>query len=133
MLINEKSTSGEYLLSVMQNPDVKAYLLFLKHILNYLNSFNAFFQAAETIIYFLQPKSVELLTIISKHFLKPELLNVCNNVEFSNKDNQKYLNKINLGDHRVRRIPRHIKRTCRRDCKCSRELFAILCHCCRGS
>src|SRR5436190_7351912 len=92
MLINEKSTSGEYLLSVMQNPDVKAYLLFLKHILNYLNSFNAFFQAAETIIYFLQPKSVELLTIISKHFLKPELLNVCNNVEFSNKDNQKSLN-----------------------------------------
>ena len=63
-----------------------------------MNFFNAFFQAAETRIHFLQPKSVELLTIISKHFLKPELLNnVCNNVEFSNKDNHKSLNEINLG------------------------------------
>src|SRR5580765_5994082 len=98
MIINEKSKSGEHLLSIMQNPDVKAYLLFLKHTLNLFNSFNAFFQALETRVHLLQPKSLEFLITISKHFLKPELLkNVCDKVQFSEKDNQKSLNDINLG------------------------------------
>jgi len=72
MIISEKSKTGEYLLSIMQSLDVKAYLLFLKHILNFFNSFNTFFQALETRVHFLQPKSLQLLIIISKHFLKPE-------------------------------------------------------------
>ncbi|KAM0727925.1 Zinc finger protein 862 [Formica fusca] len=99
MVVSEKSKSGENLLSIMQNPDVKAYLLFLKHILNFFNSFNAFFQALETRIHLLQPKSVELLITVCKHFLKPELLKyVCNDdFKFSEKENQKSLNNINVG------------------------------------
>jgi len=58
----------------MQNIDMKAYLLFLKHMLNFFNTFNAFFQAVETRINLLQPKSMNFLFQISKHFLKPELL-----------------------------------------------------------
>jgi len=46
--MSEKTKSAHYLLYTMQNPDVKAYLLFLKHILNFCNFFNAFFQAVET-------------------------------------------------------------------------------------
>jgi len=53
---------------------VKAYLLFLKHILNLLNSFNAFFQVLKIRIQLLQLKSFQFLITICKHFLKPELL-----------------------------------------------------------
>lgn len=82
----------------MQRHDVKAYFLFLEHILYTFNSFNAFFQAAETRVYLLQPKSVKFLTTICEYFLKPELLkNVCNNIQFSQQENQKSLNEVNLG------------------------------------
>lgn len=52
----------------------------------------------ETRIQLLQPKSLEFLNIISKHFLKPECLrNLNNNFDFSNKKNQKSLNEVHLG------------------------------------
>jgi len=98
IVVSDKTQSGENLLSVMHKPDVKAYLLFLKHILHFFNSFNAFFQALETSIQKLQPKSLELLNIICKHFLNPELLrNINNTFDFSNKANQKSLSEVNLG------------------------------------
>ncbi|EZA46690.1 hypothetical protein X777_03303 [Ooceraea biroi] len=37
IIITEKSKSGEYLLSIMQNVDTKAYFLFLHYILNFFN------------------------------------------------------------------------------------------------
>lgn len=58
MVVNENTKSGQHLLSLMTNVNIKAYFLFLKYILNLFNSFNAFFQAIETRIYVLQPKSV---------------------------------------------------------------------------
>ena len=69
----------------------------MKYILYFLNLFNTFFQAVETRVHLLQSKTVEFLTTICKHFLKPECLkNVCNNIQFLEK-NQKSLNEINLG------------------------------------
>jgi len=97
MVVSEKTKSGEYLLSIMQNIDMKAYLLFLKYILNFLNTFNAFFQAVETRIHLLQPKSMNFLFQISKHFLKPELLQHLLKINFSEKENHKSLQDINLG------------------------------------
>nr|XP_012219350.1 PREDICTED: zinc finger MYM-type protein 6 isoform X2 [Linepithema humile] len=97
---NEKSkSSGQDLLIIMEKLEVKAYLLFLKHILFCFNSFNIFFQTLETKIHLLQPKSVEFLTIVSKYFLKQKFLNhLCNNnIQFSQKEHQKSLNKVNLG------------------------------------
>jgi len=44
MVVSGKTESGEYLLSIMQNIVMKAYLLFLKYILNFLNTFNTFFK-----------------------------------------------------------------------------------------
>ena len=98
MALADKSKSAKDLMSVMGSYDVKAYFLFLEHILDHFNSFNAFFQATETRIHLLQPKSVKFLTTICKYFLKPKLLKtVCNNIEFSQKENQKPLQEINLG------------------------------------
>ena len=98
LAISEKSDSAEYLLCIMEKLDVKAYLLFLKHILNFFNTFNAFFQALETRIHLLQPKSFQFLITICKHFIKPELLkNISINFEFLKIEHQKSLNDIYLG------------------------------------
>ncbi|EZA60855.1 hypothetical protein X777_13057 [Ooceraea biroi] len=96
IIITEKSKSGEYLLSIMQNVDTKAYFLFLHYILNFFNIFNAYFQAEETRIYLLQSKSFNLLTDISRNFLKPEILENLPNVTFSSEENKKLLD-ISLG------------------------------------
>jgi len=66
--MSDKTKTGENLLCTMQKPDLKAYLYFLKHILHFLNSFNAYFQAPETRIHLLQPKLFQLLSIIVKIF-----------------------------------------------------------------
>ncbi|KAL6434456.1 hypothetical protein ACFW04_006098 [Cataglyphis niger] len=95
---SEKTKSETYLLSMIQKLDIKAYLLFLKHILHFLNLFNSFFQTEETRIHLLQPKSIELLTTVSKHFLKSEFLNhLCDSVKFTEKRYQKSLEEVHLG------------------------------------
>ncbi|EZA62768.1 uncharacterized protein LOC105274686 [Ooceraea biroi] len=104
-LINEKSTSGEYLLSIMQNVDTKAYFLFLNYILNFFNTFNAYFQVEETRIHLLQQKSFNLLVDISQHFLKPEILRLLPNVTFHLEDNQRPLEIFRLEEnHRLDNI-----------------------------
>lgn len=98
MVVSEKSKSGEHLLSLMENVDTKAYFLFLKYILNFFNSFNAFFQAIETRIHLLQPKSLNLLMQICQNFLKPELLkHLLTNISFHDENNHKPLCDITLG------------------------------------
>lgn len=99
MLINEKTKSGENLMCIMQNVDTKAYLLFLKYTLNYFNMFNAFFQAEETRIHLLQPKSLKLLEVICNNFLKSEVLksSVFPNILFDEIENHKSLSDVNLG------------------------------------
>ncbi|EFN72092.1 Zinc finger protein KIAA0543, partial [Camponotus floridanus] len=98
IVVSEKTKSGEYLLSLMENVNIKAYYLFLKYVLNFFNSFNAFFQAHETRIHILQTKSVNFLVQISEHFLKPDLLkHLLTNLSFHKKENQISLDNVNLG------------------------------------
>ncbi|KAL6418864.1 hypothetical protein ACFW04_014212 [Cataglyphis niger] len=73
-VVNDQSKSAEHLLSIMENVDTKVYFLFLKYVLNFLNQFNAFFQAIETRIHLLQLRSVNFLIKISQNFIKPDLL-----------------------------------------------------------
>lgn len=81
----------------MQNVDTKAYLLFLKYILHFFNTYNAYFQAAETRVHMLQPKSKELLNKICTNFLKTDILNNLLTLNFDKIENHKSLNDINLG------------------------------------
>lgn len=98
MVVCDKTKSAEPLLACMINVETKAYFLFLKYILNYFNSFNAFFQAIETRIHLLQSKSVNLLVQISQNFLKPESLkHLLTNTSFQDKNNHKSLCDITLG------------------------------------
>jgi len=59
MAFNKKSEIEKNLLFIMQKHELKPYLLFLKYTLNFLNSFNAYFQAVETKIYLLQPNHIK--------------------------------------------------------------------------
>lgn len=99
VIVNEKTKTGEYLLLMMDNVEMKAYFLFLKYILNFFNTFNVFFQATETRIHFLQPKSANLLFQVCRNFIKKEHLKPLstNIITFSAKENQKPINKVILG------------------------------------
>lgn len=68
MVVSEKTKSEEYLLSLRGNVDIKAYFLFMKYVLNLFNTFNAFFQAHETRIHLLKPKSVNFVMNIAQNF-----------------------------------------------------------------
>ncbi|KAL6419177.1 hypothetical protein ACFW04_014054 [Cataglyphis niger] len=96
--IVDQPKSAKHLLSIMENVNIKAYFLFLKYVLNFLNQFNAFFQVIETRIHLLQPRFVNFLIKISQNFIKPDLLkHLLINLTFNDKENHKSLNDINLG------------------------------------
>ncbi|XP_066585199.1 protein FAM200A-like [Prorops nasuta] len=87
----------------MQNAETKAYLYFLYFILNKFNTFNAEFQARESKLHLLQPKSVKILIFILRNFMKPALLKFCIaqanfcDINFSKDINIIPLEDINVG------------------------------------
>lgn len=98
MVVEDKTKCGEYLLSLMENVELKAYLLFLKYILHFFNAFNAFFQASETRIHLLQFKSANFLSEICQNFIRKEYLkDVATNMNFSQKEIQININEICVG------------------------------------
>lgn len=98
MVVSDKTKSAEDLLSMMDNVELRAYFLFLKYVLNYFNSFNAYFQSTETRIHLLQLKSVDFLSHICQNFVKKEFLKDVTTIEnFSHKDIQKDVDEIFLG------------------------------------
>jgi len=64
---SEKSNSGAALLSMMQNPEIHAYLLFLEYILDDFNKFNAYFQSQKTKIHLLQSAAENFLETILRN------------------------------------------------------------------
>ncbi|XP_066585180.1 protein FAM200A-like [Prorops nasuta] len=71
---SENNKQATELHKCMQNVETKAYLHFLDYTLNKFNSFNAEFQARETKIHLLQPKSMDILIFFASNFLKPALI-----------------------------------------------------------
>ncbi|XP_011159374.1 uncharacterized protein LOC105195594 [Solenopsis invicta] len=95
---SEKTNCEEYLLSMMNNVEMKAYFLFLKYVLKFFKIFIAFFQVPDTRIYLLHQKSVNLLYQICRHFLrKKHLKPFAPNTTFSIKENRKIPNRVSLG------------------------------------
>ncbi|XP_066583071.1 protein FAM200A-like [Prorops nasuta] len=100
---SENNMQAYELHQCMQNAETKAYLYFLHFILNKFNTFNAEFQARETKLHLLQPKSVEILIFILRNFMKPALLKFCIaqanfcDINFSKDINIIPLEDINVG------------------------------------
>ncbi|XP_066585892.1 SCAN domain-containing protein 3-like [Prorops nasuta] len=100
---SEKVLQAEELLIIMEDSKTRAYLMFLEHILNKLNSFNAFFQAKETKIQRLYQASLKCLIFMATKFIKSALLKLqiflpyLNNIDFSKKENQLPIDEIDIG------------------------------------
>ncbi|XP_066598916.1 zinc finger protein 862-like [Prorops nasuta] len=98
MVVCEKTTSAQELLSIVENVDIKAYFLFLKYVLNLFNAFNAFFQSYETRVHLLRSKSVELLKNLSENFIMEPLMNYyTEKINFSATNNLKPIDRVYLG------------------------------------
>jgi len=64
----DKLESAKIILNQLHNNDNKAYLLFLKYILNFFNSFNALFQSRKILIYKLFSNSRQLISRYCRQF-----------------------------------------------------------------
>jgi len=97
--LSEKSKSGAALLATMQNPEVRAYSLFLEYILDAFNKFNASFQAQETKVYLLQSAAENLLKTILRNVVKNPLLNFVadSTINLSDTCNRLYIDKVLVG------------------------------------
>lgn len=99
-VFEDKLKSAEDILSEMQDMRSKAYLLFLKYALNFLNSFNALFQARIVLIHKLFDSSEKLFKQICSNFLKPEVYAANSNlsqINVKHPNNFQELENINLG------------------------------------
>lgn len=70
----DKLKSAEIILKELENLCTKAYLLFLKYVLNYFNSLNALFQAKKPLIHELHTECRKLFLRIGQNFIKPDKL-----------------------------------------------------------
>ena len=85
--------------SIMLYPEMKAYLLFLRYILNIFSTFSAFFQSSKTRVYLLQPSSRKLLIQILRYVSKLALLNHIDEIKNIKFEEPNLLEKINLGEN----------------------------------
>jgi len=74
-VFEDEIKSAEFILGELQNSYTKAYLLFLKYVLNYFNSFNALFQSRSILLHKLSSASKQLIKEFCSNFLKVDILN----------------------------------------------------------
>lgn len=74
-VFEDKLKSAEFILGEVQNSYSKAYLLFLKYVLNCFNSFNALFQSKSILLHKLSPASIQLMKEFCSNFIKVDCLN----------------------------------------------------------
>jgi len=60
-IVEDKSKSAEFILEYLNDNSIKAYLLFLKYSLNFLNNFNALFQSRNILVHKLYGNSRQLI------------------------------------------------------------------------
>ncbi|XP_074101779.1 protein FAM200B-like [Cotesia typhae] len=100
---SEKAGNGDDLLAILQKPTTKAYLLFLKSVLESFNKINANIQGSNTLVHELQPCSKKLLVQFLRRFmkfplLKPEIfVNNVRDINFEEIANQRNLLEVDVG------------------------------------
>ncbi|CAI6355787.1 unnamed protein product [Macrosiphum euphorbiae] len=89
----------ETILKAMENHFTKAYLLFLKYVLNIMNSFNALFQSKTVLIHKITEASENILKDFCSNFIKLEVLSNSDikNIDVADPNNYLPSKSINLG------------------------------------
>lgn len=76
--------SAEIILEQLNNNSIKAYLLFLKYVLNFLNNFNALFQSRKILIHKLCENSQHIIRQIAQNFVISEALKNIDTLDVNN-------------------------------------------------
>jgi len=72
-IIENKGKSAQFIFNNLNEDKIKAYLLFLKYSLNFLNPFNALFQSRNTLILELSEHSEQLIKQMGQNFFYLQL------------------------------------------------------------
>lgn len=98
LAVNEdKLRSAEIILEQLNNNSIKAYLLFLKYVLNFLNNFNALFQSRKILIHKLCENSQHIIRQIAQNFVISEALKNIDTLDVTNEHVIQHLNDIYVG------------------------------------
>lgn len=93
----DKLRSAEIILTQLNDNSIKSYFLFLKYILNFFNSFNAFFQSRQILIHKLFENSQQIIQQIAKNFIIPEALTNIDDLNIEDETNILHLNDVYVG------------------------------------
>ncbi|XP_072382532.1 protein FAM200A-like [Diabrotica undecimpunctata] len=96
----DKNPVANIILTDMQNPYIKAYLLFLKHVLPIFNSFNAMFQSSKILVHKLYIESRRFVKLLCINFIQPSFYNEDAKLDSLNVNNPHVLlpiSDINVG------------------------------------
>lgn len=95
--VNGKCKSAANLLDLFENPCLRAFYSFLKYVLNFFNSFSAFFQSSATKIHLLHIKSVEFFINIIKIFLSSQAMSqTIDKIDFQDHNNHRAIDDVIL-------------------------------------
>jgi hypothetical protein len=96
-VVEDRSKSAEEILVLLNDNNIKAYLLFLKFSLNYFNTFNALFQSRTILIHKLYTSSNEIIRQIAQNFIISEALNNIATLNVDDEHNFKNFSDIHVG------------------------------------
>lgn len=98
LAVNEdKLRSAEIILDQLNNNSTKAYLLFLKYLLNFFNTFNVLFQSRKVLIHKLFNTNQQIIQQIGQNFIIPEALKDIVNLNIDNENILQHVNDVYVG------------------------------------
>jgi len=91
--VEDKTKSAVTILALLNDDSIKAYLLFLKYSLNFLNNFNALFQSRDVLIHKLYSTSQKLIHQLAQNFMN---FNALKDISTLNIDDQNNIKDIEI-------------------------------------
>lgn len=95
--VEDKLKSAEVILSQLNDNVIKAYFLFLKYVLDFLNNFNALFQSRKILVHKLFESSQKLIYQLAKNFMTVNSLKYINNLDIDDEQSILNLEQIHVG------------------------------------
>jgi len=96
-VLEDKTKFAETILTQLNDNSIKAYLLFLKYVLHYFNSFNALFQSRKILIHKLFTSSHQLIRDLVRNFMILDSYKHISSLNIDNEENILPLENIYVG------------------------------------
>lgn len=93
-IVEDKVKSAQVIFEYLNDNSVKAYILFLKYVLNYFNNFNALFQSRKILIHKLFESSQQLINQLAQKF---DVLDDISILDLDDKNNIQHIDNIYVG------------------------------------